>query len=81
MLICGVDDAGRRSLLGPIIIAGVSVNRSKIRKLGHLGICDPKKLSQQKEKNSTIKLLILLMITMLQKSILSQSTKAFIDMN
>ncbi|MFB5630582.1 MAG: ribonuclease HII [Nitrosopumilaceae archaeon] len=45
MLICGVDDAGRGSLLGPLVIAGVSLQRSKIRKLSSMGIRDSKKLT------------------------------------
>ncbi len=45
MLICGVDDAGRGSLLGPLVIAGVSLKRSKIRKLSSMGIKDSKKLT------------------------------------
>lgn len=45
MLICGVDDAGRGSLLGPLVIAGVSINRSKIKKLSKMGIRDSKKLT------------------------------------
>ncbi|MBI3623541.1 ribonuclease HII, partial [Candidatus Pacearchaeota archaeon] len=27
MIICGVDDAGRGSVLGPLVIAGVSIER------------------------------------------------------
>ena len=45
MIICGVDDAGRGSLLGPLVIAGVSINRSKIKKLSKMGIRDSKKLT------------------------------------
>ena len=45
MLICGVDDAGRGSLLGPLVIAGVSVKKSKIRKLSAMGVRDSKKLT------------------------------------
>ena len=45
MLICGVDEAGRGSLLGPLVIAGVSLKRSKIRKLSSMGIRDSKKLT------------------------------------
>ena len=45
MLICGVDEAGRGSLLGPLVIAGVSLKRSKIRKLSSMGIKDSKKLT------------------------------------
>lgn len=45
MLVCGVDDAGRGSLLGPLVIAGVSLKRSKIKKLSSMGIRDSKKLT------------------------------------
>lgn len=45
MQICGVDDAGRGSMLGPLVIAGVSLNKSKIRKLTALGVKDSKKLT------------------------------------
>jgi len=45
VLICGVDEAGRGSLLGPLVIAGVSLKRSKIRKLSSMGIRDSKRLT------------------------------------
>ncbi len=51
MQVCGVDDAGRGSLVGPLVIAGVSLSKSKIRKLSSMGIKDSKKLSpSQREK-------------------------------
>ena len=51
MQVCGVDDAGRGSLLGPLVIAGVSVKKEKIRKLKSMGIRDSKKLTpSQREK-------------------------------
>jgi len=40
VLICGVDDAGRGSLLGPLVIAGVSLKPSKIKKLSSMGVRD-----------------------------------------
>jgi len=43
--ICGVDDAGRGSMLGPLVIAGVSLDRKNLRKLSLLGVKDSKKLS------------------------------------
>ena len=43
--ICGVDDAGRGSMLGPLVIAGVSLNKTKLRKLSSLGVKDSKQLS------------------------------------
>jgi len=49
--VCGVDEAGRGSLVGPLVIAGVSINRSKIRKLKSMGVRDSKKLTpSQREK-------------------------------
>ncbi len=44
MQICGVDDAGRGSMLGPLVIAGISLNKTKLRKLSSLGVKDSKKL-------------------------------------
>ena len=45
MLVCGVDEAGRGSMLGPLVIAGITINRSKINLLKKQGIRDSKKLS------------------------------------
>ena len=45
MIICGVDDAGRGSVLGPLVIAGVSVKRTKIKYLSEIGVKDSKQLS------------------------------------
>jgi len=43
--ICGIDDAGRGSMLGPLVIAGISLEKKKLRKLTLLGVKDSKKLS------------------------------------
>jgi len=45
MIICGVDDAGRGSVLGPLVIAGVSIERIKIKRLSEIGVKDSKQLS------------------------------------
>src|SRR5690348_8289095 len=45
MIICGVDDAGSVSVLGPHVIAGVSVDRTKIKHLSEIGVKDSKQLS------------------------------------
>jgi len=43
--ICGVDDAGRGPMLGPLVIAGISLEKKNIKKLSTLGVKDSKKLS------------------------------------
>jgi len=45
VLVCGVDEAGRGSLLGPLVIAGVSIQHTKLKLLSSMGIRDSKKLS------------------------------------
>ena len=45
MRLCGVDDAGRGSMLGPLVIAGVSIDKSRLRALRALGVKDSKRLS------------------------------------
>src|SRR5690349_15303894 len=45
MIICGVDDAGRGSVLGPLVIAGVSIERTKIKRLSEIGVKDSKQLN------------------------------------
>ena len=45
MLVCGVDEAGRGSVLGPLVIAGIVIKRTKINQLKKQGIRDSKKLT------------------------------------
>ena len=33
MQICGIDDAGRGAMLGPLVIAGVSLDKKKFKKI------------------------------------------------
>ena len=47
MQICGIDDAGRGSMLGPLVIAGVTLEKKNLRKLTALGVKDSKKLSSK----------------------------------
>ena len=49
MQICGIDDAGRGAMLGPLVIAGVSLDKKNLRKLTSLGVKDSKKLSPKKK--------------------------------
>ena len=45
MLICGVDEAGRGSMLGPLVVAAIAIEKSKIPALEKIGVKDSKKLS------------------------------------
>ena len=48
MKVCGVDEAGRGSMIGPLVIAGISIEKKNINKLRKLGVRDSKKLSPKK---------------------------------
>lgn len=50
MLVCGVDDAGRGSVIGPLVIAGVAIERKNLRRLSRLGVQDSKTLSPQRRE-------------------------------
>ena len=50
MKICGVDDAGRGSMIGPMVIAGISIEKKDINKLRKLGVRDSKKLTPKKRE-------------------------------
>jgi len=45
LLVCGVDDAGRGPVVGPLVIAGVLVEESRLGLLKSLGVKDSKKLT------------------------------------
>jgi ribonuclease HII len=45
MLVGGVDEAGRGCVLGPLAVAGVSVDSSRLEELAALGVKDSKLLS------------------------------------
>ena len=49
-VIAGVDEAGRGSLIGPIIVAGVSMNEAFLKKLTNFGIKDSKMLGPSKRR-------------------------------
>jgi ribonuclease HII len=51
ILIGGVDEAGRGSIIGPLIVAGISVRDSKISELSKIGVKDSKKLTKKLREN------------------------------
>ncbi|MEM5815407.1 MAG: ribonuclease HII [Candidatus Aenigmatarchaeota archaeon] len=48
--IAGIDEAGRGAVIGPMVIAGVSVEARKQKKLKEIGVKDSKKLTPQKRE-------------------------------
>ncbi len=50
MLISGVDEAGRGSVIGPLVVAGISLEEADLSKLVNLGVRDSKLLSPQKRE-------------------------------
>ena len=47
MKICGIDDAGRGSMIGPLVIAGISIKKQNLKKLKSIGVRDSKKLTPE----------------------------------
>lgn len=50
MLIAGVDDAGRGSVVGPLVIAGIMIKEEDLPKLIQLGVKDSKLLSPHRRE-------------------------------
>ncbi len=50
MFVAGVDDAGRGSTIGPLVIAGVLLDKKNLLKLTALGVKDSKRLSPSKRE-------------------------------
>lgn len=57
--ICGVDDAGRGSMLGPLVIAGISLKKSDVSKLKLLGVKDSKQLTPKLREELYKKIILL----------------------
>jgi len=49
-LIGGIDEAGRGAVIGPMVIAGVAIEKNKQRLLKSIGVKDSKELSPQKRE-------------------------------
>jgi len=50
MLVAGVDDAGRGSVIGPLVIAGILIDSEDVSKLVQLGVKDSKLLSPSRRE-------------------------------
>ena len=50
MIVAGVDDAGRGSMLGPLVIAGASFEISRLERLSDIGVKDSKRLTPKKRE-------------------------------
>ena len=50
-VICGVDEAGRGAVLGPLVIAGVSFREKDLPKLKRLGVRDSKELTPKQREH------------------------------
>ena len=50
MLLGGIDEAGRGSVIGPLVIAGISFDSTGIENLRNQGITDSKRLTIQKRE-------------------------------
>ncbi len=57
MLICGIDEAGRGPVIGPLVIAGVSIEEDEERKLKELGVKDSKLLDKKQREDLFKKIL------------------------
>jgi len=51
ILICGIDEAGRGALIGPMVIAGIVIDRKDEKKLKVLGARDSKTLSPRQRES------------------------------
>ena len=47
MRICGIDEAGRGSMIGPLVIAGISIKKKDLKKLRSIGVRYSKKLTPE----------------------------------
>ena len=55
-LICGIDEAGRGPVIGPLVLCGVCFDHAKLDYLKEIGVKDSKKLSSKK-RNTLAKLI------------------------
>ncbi len=56
MLVAGVDEAGRGCIIGPLVIAGISMKEEKLSFLIGLGVKDSKLLSPKKRESLALEI-------------------------
>ena len=56
MIISGVDEAGRGSVIGPLVIAGVSLDENDLPKLMNIGVKDSKLLSPHRREELAVQI-------------------------
>ncbi len=56
MLVSGVDEAGRGPVIGPLVVAGVSIDERDLPKLVDLGVKDSKLLSPQRRAKLAVQI-------------------------
>lgn len=50
LMICGVDEAGKGPVLGPMCVAGILLDKRKIGELSRIGVKDSKQLTAKKRE-------------------------------
>lgn len=50
MQVCGVDEAGRGPVIGPLVVASFSISEDKLMQIESLGVKDSKKLTAKRRK-------------------------------
>ena len=50
MLVCGIDEAGRGPVVGPLVMAGILVEEKDLPKLDKMGVKDSKLLTPKKRE-------------------------------
>jgi ribonuclease HII len=48
MKLMGIDEAGRGSVLGPLVVCGVALEEDRVKYLERLGLKDSKKISPKR---------------------------------
>lgn len=57
MIVCGIDEAGRGSVIGPLVVLGISIDEEDIPLLRDIGVRDSKSLSRKAREDLSQKIL------------------------